>query len=367
MRARGPALGALPAPGRSRGRSVAGRNDSGTALLVALLALLALTALATGGLILSRLEREGAGVARAAVKARYLADAGLADFLAGELPGGDTLGFRYPGGGARVWAEGLVRLDEHRRLYRLVSRGVAETPRGRPVEREVSTVALEWSQTLASLPEAAFVTLDGLRVDGGSIVSGDDACTGETAVGLYAAAGVPVEGDRAALRGRPPLAEGGTARSELSAARLAWRGLESGELLSADAGIAGGRRDAEPDERAAGYAVVRLDGPSALLGPAGAGAGVIIAAGDLLLEEGFRWDGVILAGGAVRAQGAVSVGGVVASGLDLGIGEGPVGPGATGSGSRFIYDSCAVGRASRALSRATRRLVERPGGRAESI
>lgn len=360
--------GGAPAAVRvRRGRPPPGRGEGGSALLLALLALLALTALATGGLVLSSLERRSAGIARAAVRARYLAEAGLADYLAGELPDGDTLRLRYPGGAARVWAEALVRLDGERRLYRIVSRGEARTDRGRRVERELSTVALDWSQTLSRLPAAAYVALDGLRLDPGASVSGEDRCEGGTGAGVYAAAGAPVEGDRSGVRGRPPVAEGGDPRSELRRARLAWRGLASGELLRTGGRPASGAGPERAGGEAGGWQVHRLGGRTAALGPSDGGSGVIVAAGALVLEEGFGWKGVLLAGGPVRARGRISVEGLVASGLGRGTGDEPAGPGSTGAGSRFVYDSCAVGRASRALVRATRRLIERPGERAEAI
>ena len=86
--------------------------------------------------------------------------------------------------------------------------------------------------------------------------------------------------------------------------------------------------------------MARLD-----LGPARSGRGLLAVRGDLLLHDGFRWEGTLLVGGRLVTDGAVSVSGAVVAGLS---GDGAAGPSRLGAGAvRIGYDACAVARAGR--------------------
>ena len=127
-----------------------GDGERGFALLAALLALLALSILATAGVFVFRSEGRMSRSHAAAVRARELARSGLSEYLAlGTVTSGRRV-FVHGRDTAVVTASRLLRpeADSSRVLFRLTSRGVRVSRQGRPnAERRLSTLVL-WDDSL---------------------------------------------------------------------------------------------------------------------------------------------------------------------------------------------------------------------------
>lgn len=171
-----------------------------------------------------------------------------------------------------------------------------------------------------------------------------------TISGLDACAGAPVAG----VAGWRPVAPGGglvvlgvpamdTIPATVSVAALT--GIRWNHLVSS----AGPVPDAvvPPDPWPVSSPVfVRFDG-SGPLGPGASGTGTLVVAGDLTLAHGFRWTGLVLVGGSLTVAGDVVIRGAVATGLDPGVaGIGDLGTGRVD----LTFDSCAVAAAAARLA-----------------
>jgi hypothetical protein len=95
-----------------------------------------------------------------------------------------------------------------------------------------------------------------------------------------------------------------------------------------------------------GSTYIRIRG-SGRLGPGSSGRGALVVEGDLTLDGGFAWTGLILVGGALILNGDISVQGSVASGL-----AGAAGVAADFGGHRvdLRFSACAVAAAAESLT-----------------
>ncbi len=319
-------------------------SEAGQVLPFAMGMLAVLYLIAAGGFLLAWLEGRMSRSHRLSVQAFYLADAALQTYLASptdpleppEYPG------PYPEALARVAALPVLRLDGQDRLYRVTAEAtVHEGP--------------EWaSRTVASLvllpgppdPRGAFVVLGGLEVHGAALVSGIDAAEPPCASPADAAGIiVPPEelllaGGR--LEGSPPVREAEDPGAVPGLARLAWP-----DPLGASREDGSEREDAREEIP---YPVWVLEADPAQLQAVDGGRGVLVAPGDLILGPGFRWEGLILAGGALQAADDVRVEGGAIAGLRALSGQiaprSSVGPGAV----EVRRHSCHLHEAGRALS-----------------
>jgi hypothetical protein len=95
------------------------------------------------------------------------------------------------------------------------------------------------------------------------------------------------------------------------------------------------------------WPVVRVNnsgGPTFTL-PAPGGKGILIVTGDLQLNGGVGWDGLVLVGGIITANGNNRLWGAVVSGLNVKLGMAVL-PAAISNGQKdYKYDSCALARA----------------------
>lgn len=126
-------------------RAVARRGQRGFALLVALLALLALSILAAAGAFATRSEGRIALSHAATVRARELARSGLSEYLATGAGVAGRRTFVHGRDTAVVAATRLLHVadDSSRVLYLLTSRGVrVHRPGDAPAERTLSAVLL---------------------------------------------------------------------------------------------------------------------------------------------------------------------------------------------------------------------------------
>lgn len=267
---------------------------------------------------------------RASVEAFYLADGGLEErvaSLAAVGPSGETVydastgaGPHHGGGGvARVAWERLLALPgagaEAGAILRVTSTGTAAAPDKGPARRLVGRLVL---LPPAPVPPAALTTLAGASVSGDVAISGIDvaspACPG--AAGPRGGVAIPtpeaLQGSPSTLEGDPALLVGEPAGARAWSAALA--APEGGAREEEDASPPG--PDEPPPDGDAEWAIVRLGPGPASLRAGDGGRGAIIAEGDLSLEEGFRWEGLLFVRGALRVAGDVRILGAVVAGLD---------------------------------------------------
>lgn len=349
-------------------------HQDGFALLVTLLVLVGLSVLAGGGLVLARTEAAAARTHASGVRAFLAAQAALATFLArsrGPLPDSFTVGYAFgPRATADLWGTRLLAPGPFRRLYRLSATGSFAAGKDGAARTLGLLAVLDGAPIRVP---AALTALGGLRVEGPDVhldgrgdAAPDSACPGagppavagaafppggylQPAGGALAASGAPdtlsVEGAGPAL----PLHQ-------------AWEALAAGEAaydarLPADAWPASG---ASGD---GGWAGVLVGLPTFRLDAGRSGRGALVVTGDLVLGDGFQWEGLLLVGGSLRTEGTAAVRGAVVTGLAATAdGSTPVarlGPGAV----TLRYDACAVARSGRFAAE----LVAVPGSWSEAF
>lgn len=339
-------LDARPARPLTRPAATAPRA-AGIALPLALLALAMVSLLAAGGFLLARLELRISGHHRTAVEAFYAADGalrtGLSALSEGRLPPAD--GF-YPGWRVQVDAPPLLELPGGDRLLRVRARAEA-AELGPFAAREVGIAALSAGP---ADPAAALTALAGAEADAGVLISGEDASSPDCPpLGGAVAGALVLEGGAdglggAMLAGSPPLLEIEAVEAAAAAARLAW----------SEPSAAGPEGDG---------ALRVLSESLTTLRASDSGAGLLWVAGDLRLEAGFRWEGLVVAGGGLDAAEDVEIRGGAVTGLSALAGERP-GPARLGPGVEIRRASCAV---ADALSLLPVRTVALPGSWTEAF
>ena len=343
----------------THGLRAAELDRRGTALPVALLLLLAASALAASGFLRAFLESRTADNHAAAVRSFFVAEAGLNQALAtvgADTVASSTRSYDLEGGSVVVHSRRLLRLDAAREIRLLVAEGVYQPVREGSARRSVGQLVLA---PTPFRPVAALLAADTALLGNAGRISGMDTgggeCTGTDIAGLAVPQGGFL-GDTAALSGRPPLLSrpAGTA---LPSSGVDWRNagreefVEPEQLITA---VWSPQPVSAPDEWPVTYAL-----PSAppLEGTV-AGRGTLIVKGDLAVAGELRWRGLVLVAGSLTVSGRLDVAGAVAVGLDGAAGA------ATGrsdlSGAVDIrYDGCAVAGAAARLARGP---VRRPGG-----
>lgn len=370
---------------QDRGTIDVAGGEGGFALVVALLSLLAVSAIAAAGIFVSGSERRVSRNHRSAVEAREIARAGISEYLATNTEAVAWEVFVYGRDTARVEAERLVYVepDNSVALIRLTARGVLVRGSGRPnAERTVSTVVVHDRGRV--VPSGALASGGALNVSSGTVViNGHDACGGGGAGGggdadsleggsLYggdgegggdpagSTAGVAVppgefSGPEGGIQGEPPIDDSRSGPALLRASGIdsaAWAGYENGTLVEPD-------YEVPPDSWPSGGTeapVILVDSPFTLDG-SHSGTGTIIATGDLTVQGSFEWEGLILAGGSITASGQRTIQGAVLSGLDVLHGGSP-GTSDFGDTRTVQYNACKLRDASRRLFS---NLVEEPG------
>lgn len=340
------------------------QNEAGFALVVALLTILGLTALATGGLLLSRSEGKVSVSHQASVNAFYSADAALEDYIGTNSgPPDEPVTYDFgEQGTATVTGVRLRTQDQRRAVYLLRAEGSHTLPSGAVATRRVYRVALMDGNTF-DLP-SSFTSLSGIHKEGGSgELSGYDAAApGECATAGNDVAGVSIPNGGYTQDGGSSVPEGDPAIAEDDVSSLAesldidWAGMVNQTAISPDYTVP---PDDWPDFAtlpADEYPTIYVDGPYSL-GPDDSGRGMIIANDDLTFQGGFDWDGPILAGGSVTSNGQQQIEGGIIAGLDVLLGE-SVDEVTIGNGFKsFRYHSCKVLEAQKASAP----LVAEPG------
>lgn len=304
-------------------------------------------------------ERRITSDAQAQVNAFAVAQSGLSRYLASvtALPGA-TANATYndlPGGTAQV---NLVRVRDSvvttklfPAMYVITSRGTNTTAKryssaAAPAERTVATYAI-WTPTPFDI-NGAFTSLGAVRVMGNSYeFSGVDRCgTAATVAGLATPNGdVSQVQFPANLNGIPDNTAsdlgtpgtGGTAKDEVD---IDWAAIVAGTAFPANY--------VYPSWPASftTWPVIRVNGDLADL-PASGGKGILIVTGNMTWNGSPErtWEGLILVGGTLTANGNGHIYGALVTGLNTKTG-GTVGLNDLGNGTKeYVYDSCALARA----------------------
>lgn len=332
-----------------------------------------MTALATAGFLVSAFERRISEAHATSVNAFQAARAGLETFLGEEgEPEGTTRTFSFPDGSAVVTGTRLLTVDSGRVLLLVASDGSAGPSARRGARRYVRLVALLRDRYLR--PPAALASAVGITVPGtpDEISGFDAAAPGECpAAPAPATAGIAVPtggyenpGASTAAVGSPDIQEAGSAIELFAGTGLDWPALAP--LLASEAEVTVMENE-WPDFSLVGpgrWPLIAIPAKELSLGPAHSGNGTIVALGDLTLESGFEWRGVILVGGRLSLEGPVVLEGTAAGGLNALGGEVTEQTWIVGAGAVIRYQSCAV---AAALDGWPFGLAEVPGSRYESF
>jgi Tfp pilus assembly protein PilX len=208
--------------------------------------------------------------------------------------------------------------------------------------------------------KSAWTTISGLVKNGASgIITGKNACGTDTVAGVALPDGTYTqEGSGDPLQGKPPLLEMGTQEQMADSIKIDWSGITNpvSPSLTADFVIcfpgtygydpAWGPCSSWPMSgswiNSDFWPTVVLNGTSSLPGN---GRGTLIVTGDLTLNGGDRWDGILLVGGRIVDHGSGEIAGAVVSGLNVLKGW-TVEKSSKADGTKdYQYDSCKVQRA----------------------
>lgn len=337
-----------------RSRTASRRSrEGGFALLIALLAIVCLTALATGGWMLSNSERQVSHNHGASQTAFYAADAGLKQYLGdhqGSSPA-SPVGYTFARGEATVTAQEITEIGPYHSIWKITSDGSYDVPGGGTATRTVSRIAMLNAETF-KFP-GAFTSPTGLTKNGaaGSISGTDQATSTDCPAGGLedvAGAAVPSEmgteayeqqGGGSVLEGDPPLLDTKTQQELLEETDIPWQEVVDGQAMQFDYEIP---PDSWPDFSSMSSSenpIIYVDGDFNL---PSSGQGTLVVRGDLTMGGTMNWEGPLLVGGAVTSDGKQNVYGGVISGLNLLLGE-TVAKSSVGNGSKvFQYDSCVL-------------------------
>lgn len=366
-------------------------GDGGYALLVALLAIIGLTVLATGGFLISRTESQMSSNYRNAVDGFYLAEAGLSTYMGsidGDPPVDDTVTYSFADGTADVWATELVDTGDGHRMWQITSRGIPAAPY-EGLSRQVSTLVL--LDPLFTDAPGGWVVADSLKKSGGSgNISGNDTTTtadcpeggGADKPGIWAFAfddaqyesftsGSP---DTISTDTLPGQINSDWARNPFDSIRTAtgweidWQGVLDGTVTHHDYVVdwATDGKDGFPDLMAdtTEWAVVKVDqagGPTntppnqvTLDDTCCSGRGVLIVEQSVKFSGDFSWDGIIMAGGGFTSSGNNVIHGSLLIGLSTTLSGLTMDDIETtfGSGTKTMtYDPCSLGKAGRSAGK----------------
>lgn len=325
-------------------------GEGGFALLVALLALIGVTVLATGGFLATRSESRIVENHEGAVRAFYVANAGLQQYLGahrGVPEGTETLSL--PSGSATVAVTALGRPDTARKVFLLTSTGTHVSADGGGSVRTVGTLAVLDLGTV-SVP-GAFASGVALHKNGGSgEISGYDLATptdcpdggqpAKAGVVLPPGGYVQIGGD-SVPEGDPPILEQDPLVT-LESTGIDWEGIVNGTAIDPDYRIP---PDSWPDFSTLpsdAYPVIYADTAILEVGPGHSGRGTLMVRGALTMNGSFHWDGLLFVGGDITSDGNQIIHGGTVTGLNLLLGE-TVSVNDLGNGTKtFRFHSCNV-------------------------
>lgn len=387
-------------PSERHADAIAGvRAEDGFALLVALVAIVGLTALATGGFLLANSERQVSESHQLAQSAFYTAEMGLNTYI-GDYSGGtpaSTVEYDFDSGAtARVTATPMVSPTPGHRLHHIRSAGAVESPRGGEARRTTGTVVMTYSSFQPFSSPGAVGAPQGLHVNGAPSVqiSGNDECGVEDAAGVAVGSdgegysetgggppggrGGKGGGDPVAAEGDPPVDDSQTVQEMLDEWGMDWEGILDGDVVTPDHTQcgAGASASCEPSDDSwpdfgsldeDEYPIVYADTDNHEVGGGMDGQGVLIVRGDLTFNGSFEWDGLILVGGSTRGNGLQRLYGSMLTGLNMSLPPDhphyDAEPEAVnvGNGAKvYQYNSCHYDRAMESMQNASMRMARVP-------
>src|SRR5690606_18407347 len=128
----------------------------------------------------------------------------------------------------------------------------------------------------------------------------------------------PVEG------GPPPIAEMGTQDEMADAVDIDWEGFINEDVIDFDITIGD---DTWPNstwftDNPGKWPVIYIDNPGSTFDPGDMdGRGIVVVRGDLKLDGGDKWEGIVMVGGKITDNGTGAISGAVISGLNVKLGE----------------------------------------------
>jgi hypothetical protein len=187
---------------------------------------------------------------------------------------------------------------------------------------------------------SAWTALGGLKKNGSSgTVSGVDNCSAApTVAGVAVPTGMWDVSGSFTPGGLPPVLEMGTKPEMAAAIPIDWDAIVNQNAIQPDIIIPG---DTWPSFADPNYwPVIRVNGHYSVPGD---GRGILIVTGNATISGSKQWQGIVLAGGTLEANGNNTVEGAVVSGLNEKLYPGTVGESDVGNGTKtYVYDSCNV-------------------------
>lgn len=348
------------------------RAEQGFALVTILIMLVALTALATGGFLVSNTDLRVSQSHTAGVRAFQTADAAMQDHMGTVKRGNHTVSYSYAAGAATVSGTQLLDIGDGNTLHHIVSAATHQPPEGGLAARQVSLVAMMHNGNFYA--NAAITAGSGLHKNGnsGELDGHDHANTGHCSAGTQpSVAGVATgpgmytqNGAAPVPDGNPPVDDSQSGLQQLLDLGLDWQGIVSGNLITPDFYFPGDSwpnfASLDPDW----WPVFYFDQPLVSLDANYSGRGTIIARHDLTMNGNFTWDGIILVGGVMTSDGKQTISGTTVTALNMLLGD-VVPVSSVGNGNKeFVYQSCWVRMAAQQF---TGGLVWEPGTWSEDM
>jgi len=329
--------------------------ERGAALVIVLIALVGLTILGGAGMALTKDDVLHSENVEVATGTYYAADDGLMRYVGSINDGSTAAAYTIGDASVSVTPRYLANMGTGRAMYRIRSVATTTDARGATTSRAVSALAFYASGEIKV--KGAFTAASGMLKNGGSgeisgedlAPGGDPACPGSPGADVAGVVVPPGEylqsGGTLVPDGDPPVDDSKTAEELLEEIGINWEAVTADGLTLADYTIPPDTWPTSfPDDE---WPVIFVDGNHSV-GPSDTGQGTVIVTGNLEMNGGFNWDGIILVGGYITSNGYQTVAGATVTGLNELLGE-TVPSSDIGNGNKeFLYDSCKVKHASKA-------------------
>lgn len=322
-----------------------------------LLALVALSALATGAYVNTRVDLRISDGHEVGARAFQSADAGLYEYLGTRTSGTDTASYTYGASSVVVAGDKLLDLPDGDLLFRTAAAAAYDGPGGATASRSVGALVL-WTDGNFDA-KAALTAGNGIQKNGTSgTIDGNDHANSSDCAGAPgpAVAGVAVGlgeyqqngggngngGGGSVPTGNPDIDESMSGLGHLQDTGINWAGVLSGAVRPPDYTIPG---DSWPNFGSLGpddWPVILVDLDDYSVNSPQSGQGTIIVRGDLTINGSFTWQGIILVGGELISNGNHTVDGTAITGLNMLLGDSVDETTIANGTKKFHYHSCNV-------------------------
>ncbi|MDX1579971.1 MAG: hypothetical protein R3266_15915 [Gemmatimonadota bacterium] len=345
--------------------------SGGFALVSVLILLVVLTGLAAAGFLVSNGEYRISQAHAAGSRAFHTADAAMYEHMGTNRRGTNSVSYTFASGSAQVGGTQLIDLGDGNTLHRITATGTHTPPNGGGAVREIELIAMMHDAGFKA--NAALTAGSGLLKNGGSgALDGWDQttpsdCSAGSQPSVAGVATGPGEytqtGGSPVPTGNPPLDQSQSGYDHLADLGLDWGGLLGGDVVTPDFTIPG---DPWPDFGSMDpdwWPVIYVDGPAAV-SPVQNGRGTLIVRNSLTINGSWQWNGIVLVGDAILANGNNTVSGTAIAGLNELLGQ-SVPPSSIANGDKqFLFHSCWVRTAAQQFLGG---LIEVPGTWSESM